>query len=122
MPVASAFDDRVEIRTLGAPAQHLEGETRVGDERGRVAGATRRLTHGYLPVTDPAHGRNHLANGASVSSSKVEGQVFPAFNDMAERPHVGISQIADIDVVADGGTIRRGIIGTINFDVGALAE
>ena len=41
---------------------------------------------------------------------------------MAERPDVGISQIVDIDVVADRGAIRRRIIGPIDFDVGALAE
>ncbi len=87
--------------------QHLSRGGGVGDQVGRIAGAARldrvrHLASGLLP--DGAEDLAHREAGAGAEIEAAAGMFL--FEQLQGRD----SEIGDVDVVAERGTVRRGLV------------
>ncbi len=57
-----------------------------------------------------------------MASAQIERATFATVGKVIQRPHVGVGQVGNVNVVADSGTVRRRIIGAVNLDVRPLSE
>ncbi len=121
MPIPSRFDDRFHVGVGRSPTQSLSRQARVGDQFRRVTRATR--THRFRDrVTGNFATRlDDLANARSPAGPQVQAQTFSRLQTF-ERPQVSITQIVDVDVVTDTGSVRRGVVIAENGDFVALPQ
>ena len=52
----------------------------------------------------------------AAAGSEIERRGLAAFFKIAQRRDMSVCQVADMDVVANGGAVRRRIVGTENVD------
>ena len=65
---------------------------------------------------------DHLEHRSAVAVAAVERRAGPAAPQIGERRRMRAREIADVDVVADAGAVRRRIVGAVDVDLGPLAE
>lgn len=111
--------DDIEVSVLRLPAQHALGALAVGDEARGVAGAARALLHFYVPAGDAARGVDDLLHREAVAVAEVEGVAVAACGEAVQRQQVGLTQVADVDVVADAGAVGGVVVAAEHGDVGA---
>src|SRR6201989_614195 len=122
MPGQSSADDRVEIRDLGAPAEQLGCETRVGDQYRRIAGPSCGFSARDGFAADRLCGSDHLANRVTATCSEVEGRALPPGVQMCQRAQMRLGKVLDINEVADRGPVRSRVIGSIDVDLRPVFE
>src|SRR5208283_2443526 len=110
MPTPSVRYNRCEIRSFCHPAKQLACFLRVGDQDGRVAGSPRFIVRGYLAICDPLNHIDHLPHGGALTVSEIDGDRLALIQKMFKGQNVRPAQIADVNVVADRGTIWRRVI------------
>ena len=68
------------------------------------------------------HRVDHLEHRRAATVAAVERRAGAAAAQIGERRRMRAREIADMDVVADAGAVRRRIVGAEDVDLGPLAE
>ncbi len=114
--------DNVEILVLWAPIQRRADAVDIGYQRRRIAGATFGDLHRKIAAVDTAHRVDDLQHRAATAVTAIERRAVTAAAQMRERRRMCARHVADVDVVADAGSVRRRVVGAEHAELGALAE
>ena len=71
VPLPGAFDDFVQIRMLGLPAQITPDSSTGSDQDGRIARSPRPDDRGDGMTGDAARGLNHFKNRVTVAVAQI---------------------------------------------------
>src|SRR6266566_7635517 len=105
----------------GFPAENALELFLAGDENGGITGPARTQFAGDLAAGDAFRDVDDLQNGKAAAVADVEGFAGNAV-DLLEGTDVGIGNIEHMDVIADAGSVRRGVIRSKDIDVGQAAS
>lgn len=92
----------------------------AGYENGRITGATWTEFARNLASSDALRGVDDFQDRETAAVANVEGFTGDAVN-FFQRADVRISNIEDVDVIADAGSVGRGIVRAENIDVREIA-
>ncbi len=116
-------NDRVEIGVFRLPAEGRLEARRVRNQRIAVAQPARLQTAVELVIRHPVHRVQHFIHGKAPAIAAVHGERAGRIgHQRLQCQHMGGSQIADMDVIAHAGAIRRCIVGAEHAHRFALAE
>src|SRR5579872_2702144 len=110
VPVPGGLDDPVE---LGQPRRPVELGARLlgrGVQDGRVAVAARTKRPGHVPAGHFLDGGDDFLHGMGASRAEIVRARPPGLDERLERTDVGVGEVADVDVVAQTGAVRRRIV------------
>src|SRR5438128_48914 len=122
VPIPSSLYDAFQRGIPRPPAEELFGSRRVGDEFGRVAGATLRFVNRDSASTRSLDRRNHLANGMTTSRAKVNCRVLLAPEHVPEGCNMRLGQVHNMGVVANCGVVRREVICPVYLESRFLSQ
>src|SRR6266566_6182221 len=105
----------------GFPAEGTLEFFLAGDQHGGISRTTRTQFARDLAAGDAFRDVDDLQNGKAAAVADVEGFAGNAV-DLLEGADVGISDIEHMDVVANAGSVRRGVIRSKDIDVGQAAS
>src|SRR5258708_29984022 len=108
------------VRAARAQAKVCRGTWGIRHESGRVA---RPPWYDGAPDWTPGRGfssMDHFKNGVAFASSQIESDRIATFLQMLQGFHVRIGQVIHVDVVANAGSIRSGIVTPENLEFGAF--
>lgn len=109
--------ERRGVQPKASPAS-LGSATNIGGSPGAPGPFAKGHGAGrYFP-----HRPDNLTHGVTLPCSQVQRTAFSSARQVFQRPHVGVRQVCDMNVVADGGTVRGGIIRAINLDIRPMPE
>ncbi len=117
MPAPGIRHDGADVRPQRPPAQHLCSLARIGHQRGRVTCASRAKNPRQRSTADGLDSVGHFADGGAMAGAQVEHVAGAAFGKVLQREQVGVSQVADVDVVAHGRTVSRVVIAALDREV-----
>src|ERR1043166_48145 len=112
-PVPGAAHDAFEISVPGLPVQLTFDFFRTCDEHCGVTGSARRFLRGNCSSGDFPNCIDYFAHAKTPSIAEVVDQLFVVFQGF-ENQQVCSGKIADVNVVANAGSIRGGIISSKN--------
>src|SRR5262245_19625831 len=122
LPLERLPDDNIKICVAGCPAERAPDLFRGGHDLCRVTGPARSQTN-FEPASAGALDRvDHLKHRKAAAVPTIENLAGPAGRQIGERGAVRARQIADLDVVADAGAIRGGIVGAKYLKMAAFAK
>src|SRR5216684_1567326 len=98
------------------PTEHALELFLAGDQNGRVAGAPRSEFARDLAAGDALGGIDNFQDRESTAVADVEGFAGNAV-DLLKRADVGIGDIEHVDVIANAGSVRRGVIRAEDVDM-----
>ena len=118
MPGPCGGDDVFKLCVFGFPTEFSERFLGSGHEPGRIAGPA-----GFLDGRDAFAGNlfahlNHFADGIAFAITEIEEALLAGFHG----EDVGLREIDDVDIIANAGAVRRGIVGAVNFALRRLAQ
>lgn len=103
------------------PPEHLRSERRIGDEFGRISCATLTL-HDRNGFAGHGLGRgDDFLHAEAAARAEIDRDGFAAFTQVFQSQGVRAGEIANVNVIADAGAVRRGVIRAKDGDVRALA-
>ncbi len=88
----------------------------TGNENSGITGAARTQFAGDFATGDVLRSIDDFQDGEAAAVADVEGFAGDAF-DLLESAEVGIGNIEDVDVIADAGSIGRGVVRAEDIDV-----
>src|SRR5690606_8000702 len=88
----------------------------------RVARPAAGDPHVKVAAMHPADAVQNLEHRIAVAVAAIGDEAAPAPTQALQRQPVGGGEIADMDIVADTGAVRRRIVGAEYLDEGPLAE
>src|SRR5690606_33118007 len=94
----------------------------AGDERGRIAGPARRMVDRKIDAGDALDRLNDLEHRIAAPVASVKHRALAPGSEVIEGEDMGPRQVADMDVVAQAGAVRRRIIRAEDIEMRALAE
>ena len=115
-------DDGIEIVELRPPVERRVDARHIGDQRGRITGAAAGNLDGKFAPAGAAHRLDHLEYRMAVAVAAVERGARAAAAQMRERRKMRAREIADVDVVADAGSVGCRIVGAEDVELRAAAE
>ncbi len=115
VPPPRRLDYRLELGEPRLPAELLPELLRGSDEPRRVARTAPCLLDRELPARDPLRRGDHLAHREAVPRAEVV-DLGLAFLEGAYRQDVRLGQVGHVDVVADGRTVGRIVVGAEDAD------
>lgn len=118
VPIPSGADDLFDSRVLWFPTQCLDGLFGTGDQSWRVASASGFVLKGYFDSSHFFAGGDNLADRKSLAVAEVEVST----NAGREGLDVGLSQVGDVNIVANAGAVGSRVITAQNIDVGPFSE
>ena len=118
MPFPSALDYRVERLELRLPAKFLLDSRRGSDEPGRVAWPAWFFDCVDFSSSDFTTGFDHFSNARTAACAEV----VTAAGGFAKSQNMRIGEIEDVNVIANTGSIRRVVVGSVDFDVRFFTE
>ena len=104
------------------PAEMLRCLTRIGDKDRRIAGPSCGLLSRDRVTTYRFGRSDNLAHRVTVSRAKIQRGALAAGSEMIERAQMSFSEILDVNVVADGGSIGGRVVRPVDVNVRALSE
>ena len=110
-PVPGGPDDFLEIGVARLPAEDRGGLGARAHEGGRVAGPAGLREHASLRTRDLLGGGDDLPDGEAVSISEIVVIRSPALDEAQEAEPVRLGEIVHVDIVAEAGSIGRGVVG-----------
>ena len=113
VPFPRALDDGIQRLKFWPPAELAFDFFRGRDQTRRVAWSPRFFHHWNWMSGNAAATLNHLAHTRTTTSAKVVKRA----RRRRQCKNVRISQIADVNVVANAGAIRRVVIGSKDLDL-----
>src|SRR5947209_1087163 len=121
MPLPCAGDDLIELGEAGLPAEFGFDLFGAGDEDGGISRSAFVLFNSDGTAGDATNGVDDLAYGESLTAPEVVDETA-VLAEGFEGEHVGIGEIADVDVVANAGSVLGGIVLTEDLDARAAAQ
>ena len=118
MPEPSGFNDLFNRGKPGFPAKLFDGLLRPGKQSRWIASPAGFLDGGDGFAADTFAGIDHFAYGLSLAIAEVEEPAFTRFH----REHVCLGQIDDMNVIANAGAVRGGVIGAKDFAFAGLPK
>ena len=112
VPPPRGRDDGVELRDIAAPsrAPRGRGRSRRRAPRGRLA-AVAPAVHGTGRPTTRLHRLDHSTSPrCGVPVPRLNTADARAAFERVQRQHVRLREVADVNVVAQAGAVRRGIV------------
>src|SRR3954471_24060263 len=101
---------------LRFPAQDTLQFLGAGDQNGRVPRAPRpELARDFTPG-DPFGGFDHFEDGIATTLAYIERLTGNAV-DFLESAHVGIGDVENVHIIANGSAVRRWIVCAKNIDM-----
>lgn len=98
---------------LGGPAQLGVRTGGVGSEVENVTGTTRGNLVGKVTADGGGESLDHLVDGAALAGTEVPGaDTGVVLAQVVQSLQVAVRQVEDVDVVADGGAVVRGVVCT----------
>src|SRR6516225_3395552 len=120
-PLPGALHNALEIAIARLPAELLLDFFRTRHQHRRIARAPRRYSRRYRMAGHAADRLNHFTHAEALAVAQVVNEaVF--FLERLEHQQVCLAEIADVDVVADAGTVRRRVVVAENGKLFAFAE
>src|SRR5262245_24761853 len=118
MPFPSALDYRVERLELRLPTKFLLNFRRGGDKPGRVAWPAWFFDGVDFSSTDFTTRFDHFSN----TRTPARPQIVTAAGVAAERQDVRLSEVEDVNVIANTRSVRSLVVGAVDFDVRFFTE
>src|SRR6478735_5604157 len=118
MPFPGALDNGVEGLELRLPPKFFLDPFRGSDEPGRVAWSAWFFNRLDFSCSDFAARFDHF----SYARTAARAEIVTAAGGLAESQNMRIGEIEDVDVIANTGSIRRVVVGSVNFDVRFFTE
>ena len=118
MPFPGAFNDGVERLELRLPAKLLFDLVGGSDEPRWIAGPAWFFDRVDFSTRDFAAGFNYCSNAGTAAGTEIVTSAVGC----AEGQNMRLSQIADVNVVADTCPIRCVVIGSIYVDIRSFTE
>ncbi len=118
VPVPGGADDILDFGEPGFPVEGDLSSLGGGYEFRRVTDTAGLGYGGDGFSCDLFAGPDDLEHGATGSGSEVEG----ALDAWLEGKDMGLGEIDHVDVIADAGAVRGGVIGAVDFAMFFLAE
>ena len=103
------------------PAEFLVYFLGVVVEFGGVAGAAGAFFFGVVDAGDAAGGVYDFADGVALADADVVRDLFAGGKGI-HGGDMGVDEVFDMDIIADAGAIRRGVVRAVDGDMRALAE
>src|SRR5260370_39820715 len=100
----------------GFPAEGTLEFFFTGDQNSRITGTARTQFARDLAAGDAFRGIDNFQNREAAAVADVESFAGNAV-DLLERADVGIGDIEHVDVIADAGSVRRGVIRAEDVDI-----
>ena len=110
MPAPCRVHDLFESGVARFPAEFVDGLLGSGYEPGWVAVASCFLDGGDRFAADLPAGLDHFADGVALAVAEIVKTTFARL----EREYVSLGEIDDVNVVADTGAVRSGVVGAKN--------
>lgn len=115
LPLPCIVNHRGKVGFLWNPAQFIANLAARSDEYGRVSS-----TPGSLDGVDRnaryfTGGLDHLTYRKSQAIAKIIDAVFSG-KDAVQCEQVSARQVLDVNIVADRGSIRCGIVGSVDLN------
>lgn len=120
-PVPGRGDDRVDFRVAGGPAEFVADLVGVGKQHGRIAWPSRAVLHGHFQPRNPSSRIEHFLDRVAPADPQVVEPCI-AGPEGFHRGEMGGAKVFHMDVVADAGAVRRGVIGAKDRDLLPLAH
>lgn len=96
---------------LSLPVELLVGQGWVGSKIENIALASGDNIVGQIAADNMAESLDHLKDGAATAGTEVPGlNTRLVLAEVVEGAQVALGQIDNVDVVADGGTVSRGVV------------
>src|SRR3954452_5304401 len=97
----------VEVLELRRPVERGADAADIGHEADRIAGPASDHLHRQLQPGDALDGGDHLQQLIAVAIAAVERHRSAAAAQMRQRRAMRTREVADMDVIADAGAVRR---------------
>lgn len=95
----------------GLPAELGIGAGRVGSQVEDVTGTAGGNLVGEVAADGGREGLDHLVDGAALAGTQVPGtDAGVVLAQVVQGLQVAVCQVEDVDVVADGGAVVRGVV------------
>jgi len=104
------------------PGQGFEDPPVVGDEPGRIAGPSFPGPGLEGDAGDLPHGVDHFEDAEASAVAAIQGEGGAAGPEVVQGGEVGRGQVLHVDVVADAGAVRGGVVRAIDVQAGAPAQ
>src|SRR5215212_2437170 len=114
-PIQGVGDHGFEVRFFEFPTEFRPYLLARGHHDGRVPGAPGRLHDGYTPPRNPVSRLYNLGNREARTVAEVVDPLL-ALLGYLKRQNVGAPEVLDVDKVARGRAISRGIVRPENLD------
>src|SRR5246127_3532062 len=108
-PLPGATHDGLELRKLRLPVQVTLDAVRRRYQHCRIAGAPRHLARGNRMTGYASSGFDDFANAKAVTGAEIVDELV-ALAQRVEYEDVRAGEIAHVNVIADAGAVRRGIV------------
>src|SRR5262245_11297291 len=118
MPFPGALDNCVEGLELWFPAKFLLDSLRGRNEPRWVTRSPWFFDRLDFSSSDFAARLDYFSNARTAACAEV----VTTAHGFAESQNMRLSQIDDVNVIANTGSIRRIVIGSINFDIRSFSE
>lgn len=115
-PGPGGGEDFLERGVLGFPAEGLAELFFAGYQDGGIARAPRRHFARNLAAGDFFGGVEDFEDGKASAVANIEGFAGDGFDGL-EGAEMGIGDVEDVDIIADAGAVRCGIVRAENFEV-----
>ena len=116
MPRPGAGDDGIEGGVAGFPAEFPLNFLGAGNEDGGVSRAAGTDLDGDGVTGDAARRFDDFEHGEARAIAEVVDELL-SLRKRLKSKEMGVGQIFDMDVVADAGTVRGGVIVAVDFDL-----
>ena len=120
-PVQRVAHDDVEIIVSWLPAKQGSGHIGFCDDFRGITGPPLRLPHGKIDAGDPFDRLDHLQHRCAVTVAAIQDSALTAGAQVIESQPVRRDKIADMDVIADTGTVARRVVASKDDKLVALA-
>src|SRR5688572_28211631 len=118
MPFPGGADNLFELRIFWFPAEFIPCFVGSGDQFWWITRATRLFDYRDFPLADAFTRRDYFSHRVTIAVAKIVEALFAGDH----RENVGLRQINNVDVIANAGSVGRGIVRAEDFAMGRLAE
>jgi len=122
MPAPSRLDNRPQIRIAWFPPKFLGDLFRRGNQGCGVTCPTAADLDRDRVAGDFQADFDHFLDGVASAVAQVVDHAVTAVQQGAQRQGVGRGQVADMDIIADAGAVRCGVVVTVDGDEFPLAK
>src|SRR6267154_4606076 len=109
-PFPRGTHDGAQIGHGGLPAEDGLGLGGISNQPGRITGTRRFDVHGNLTARDFANAVDHFKDGKTAPGSEVQKIRFSALAQVLQGADMRVSQLDDMNVISDRGSVRRRIV------------